>query len=462
MPHCVTRIDGRVTEGVFSKSVGRRVEDLVQEIVCTVQNRCAVLGLDYQHLRLPQIRTESHTDLFKGRKRQTPMLHQQGGRVPRLNGSGPSSPKDRSWQRELRNLPDGNEEKKYVITGLHSRIRPGKFHILRQQKTYAEAVQHKHTTKEMEFRAEQVNMEWLKGSVVARVHDVELIPFLQMRMKENFGVARVPVLTPEKTPVNEDIRVKVSGHPFTITMVEELGEECDRQGKKMQFEEPAAKKASAIILRDWSKSLNRVPASPIDGNSRNSANLSDGKHKLVTRKPRVTAEVQKGAKSCNVVCSKPSGPFVQDGAINEEEEREGHGCMKKGKKSSRVDRGQLRTGAPQKANGLDKETGLLSVKMGLLGSKGPGQSGMVEAGGGVEAQSSDSMNVVIGSFRKKRKGGKLKDPLAFGLSLRHLRRRAAGRPQSKQRTELKLARRGLASSSEDRVERGLKPTIGAA
>ncbi|GAB4851566.1 hypothetical protein Ancab_030968 [Ancistrocladus abbreviatus] len=202
----------------------------------------------------------------------------------------------------------------------------------------------------------------------------------------------------------------------------------------MQFEEPAAEKASAIIPGDWSESLSKVPACPIDGNFCNSANLSDGKHKLVTRKPRVTVEVQKGAKSCKVVCDKPLGPFVQDDAINEEEEREGHGCMKKGKKISHVDQG----------------------------SKGPGQSGMVEAGGGVEAQSSDSMNVVIGSFRKKRKGGGLKDLLAFGLNLRHLRRRATRRPRSKQRTELKLARRGLASSSEDKVERGLKPTIGAA
>ncbi|GAB4846012.1 hypothetical protein Ancab_025016 [Ancistrocladus abbreviatus] len=99
---------------------------------------------------------------------------------------------------------------------------------------------------------------------------------------------------------------------------------------------------------------------------------------------------------------------------------------------------------------------------GLPPCKGPGQSGMVEAGGGTEAQSFDNLNVVIGSFRKKRKGGGLKNPLAFGLGLRHLRKRATGRPRSKQRTELKLVGRGLASSSEDKVKKGLNPAVGAA
>ncbi|GAB4833678.1 hypothetical protein Ancab_031923 [Ancistrocladus abbreviatus] len=203
-----------------------------------------------------------------------------------------------------------------------------------------------------------------------------------------------------------------------------MGGECDRRGKETQFEESTTEKASTITPRDWSDSQNRVLASLIGGNSVNFAILSDRKQQHVTMKPRATAEVQKGADSCRVVCGKPSEPLLEDDVINEEEKREGHGCMKKGEESC--------------------------------------QSGKVKVGGGAEAQSFESMNMVIGSFRKKKKGGGQKDPLTFGLGLRHLRMRATGRPHPKRRTELKLAGRGLATSSEDRVERGLKPAIGAA
>ncbi|GAB4831705.1 hypothetical protein Ancab_005717 [Ancistrocladus abbreviatus] len=109
----------------------------------------------------------------------------------------------------------------------------------------------------MDFKVEQAAMEWLKGSYVARVHYVEVVPHLQQRVetkrlsrwftdirswshkklvslwgtsvrvdectrrKESFEMARELVLATTTGMINEVVRVKVNDHIFPVMVVKE-------------------------------------------------------------------------------------------------------------------------------------------------------------------------------------------------------------------------------------------------
>ncbi|GAB4852803.1 hypothetical protein Ancab_017007 [Ancistrocladus abbreviatus] len=135
-----------------------------------------------------------------------------------------------------------------------------------QRKTFAEVVRQEHITsgelkhltsfhEGMEFRVEQIVMEWLKGSFVASVHDVEVIPHLQQKLlQEGFTQCKVRhmggalvLLSSSNVEVlnsyvrvdakrlsrwfadirswshKEVVRVKVNDHIFPVMVVEEKG-----------------------------------------------------------------------------------------------------------------------------------------------------------------------------------------------------------------------------------------------
>ncbi|GAB4855719.1 hypothetical protein Ancab_024363 [Ancistrocladus abbreviatus] len=74
-------------------------------------------------------------------------------------------------------------------------LRSGNTLVKGQRMSFVDVVRQKFTiqvelhplvadVKRLEFNMEQLGMDWLKGSFVGRVHDVEVIPILQQRLRD--------------------------------------------------------------------------------------------------------------------------------------------------------------------------------------------------------------------------------------------------------------------------------------
>ncbi|GAB4843336.1 hypothetical protein Ancab_013302 [Ancistrocladus abbreviatus] len=88
------------------------------------------------------------------------------------------------------------KEGKEVIRGLDRNIGLARFSVRRQRKSFADVVRQQQAIKgepsqrvtglkRMQISINQLDVEWLKGAYVGRVHDVEGIPLLQKRLERD-------------------------------------------------------------------------------------------------------------------------------------------------------------------------------------------------------------------------------------------------------------------------------------
>ncbi|GAB4837692.1 hypothetical protein Ancab_002544 [Ancistrocladus abbreviatus] len=168
------------------------------------------------------------------------------------------SARNKNRQGKQRNSPTSNDVKMLATTGPARSTVPEKAPVQRHQKTFAEVA----------------NMEWLKGSLVIRVHDVE-VDECTVR-KKSFEMAWLLVLTPSTGLINKAIHVKVNAHKFTVMVVEKVGGSQTSTGRELelQYEELGAKEESGTVLGALSITISRVPDSP-NGEIFGNVNSSD-------------------------------------------------------------------------------------------------------------------------------------------------------------------------------------------
>ncbi|GAB4842090.1 hypothetical protein Ancab_012050 [Ancistrocladus abbreviatus] len=151
----------------------------------------------------------------------------------------------------------------------HGQTLEGWVWIFKAEHTASEGAQPPLGIKEMEFRAEQAVMEWLKGSFVARVHDMDVIPSLRQRLRHDglshcnvrhighdlilLSSPHVGLLQSAMTEGNQRLSKWLTEiRPWSSTeVVEEARGSCIWPGSEVQYEELALGK----VLGEWSSSL---------------------------------------------------------------------------------------------------------------------------------------------------------------------------------------------------------------